>query len=147
MTTNAGAENLERGFIGFAVQDEQQESMSAIKHCFSPEFRNRLDATVQFKYLDDATVLKVVDKFIRELRDQLKEKGVKLNVTSAAKQWLAKQGYNQKMGARPMARLIQEKLKLPLADELLFGHLEDGDEVEVGIEKGELRIRHPVTFQ
>ncbi|WP_423062363.1 ATP-dependent Clp protease ATP-binding subunit ClpA [Candidiatus Paracoxiella cheracis] len=147
MTTNAGAENLERGFIGFAVQDEQQESMSAIKHCFSPEFRNRLDATVQFKYLDDATVLKVVDKFIRELRDQLKEKGVKLSVTSAAKQCLAKQGYNQKMGARPMARLIQEKLKLPLADELLFGNLEDGDEVEVGIEKGELRIRHPVTFQ
>jgi len=147
MTTNAGAENLERGSIGFVQQDTEQENTSVIKRYFSPEFRNRLDATIQFKYLDGVTILKVVDKFIRQLRDQLKEKGVKLSVTPPAKQLLAKQGYNQKMGARPMARVIQEELKLPIADELLFGELEEGDEVEVSVEKGRLRIRHPVTLQ
>lgn len=146
MTTNAGAESLERGMIGFAKQDCEQENMTAIKRYFSPEFRNRLDATVQFNYLDDATILKVVDKFVRELCSQLKEKDIKLSVTLAAKQWLAKQGYNQKMGARPMARVIQEQLKSPLADKILFGNLIEGDEVEVGIEKGELRIRHPFTI-
>lgn len=145
MTTNAGAENLERGIIGFAEQDVQQENVSAIKRYFSPEFRNRLNATVQFKYLDNVTILKVVDKFVRELRDQLQEKNVKLSVTPAAKQWLAKKGYNQKMGARPMARLIEERLKIPLADEILFGHLVAGDEVEAGVEKGELKIRHSLT--
>ena len=144
MTTNAGAENLERDAIGFARQDHAYESTSAIRHFFAPEFRNRLDAVVQFNYLNDVIILKVVDKFLKELQDQLKEKGIQLSVTPAAKQWLAIHGYDEKMGARPMARLIQEALKLPLADELLFGKLEAGDELEVNVVKDELKIMNCV---
>ena len=144
MTTNAGAENLERDAIGFAQQDHAYESTSAIRHFFAPEFRNRLDAVVQFNYLNDVIILKVVDKFLKELQDQLKEKGIQLSVTPAAKQWLAIHGYDEKMGARPMARLIQEALKLPLADELLFGKLEAGDELEVNVVKDELKIMNCV---
>ncbi len=142
MTTNAGADQLERGSIGFATQDANQEGLTAIKRYFTPEFRNRLDAIVQFNYLDDSTVLKVVDKFLRELRDRLKEKGVKLTVTNKAKQWLAEQGYHEKLGARPMGRLIQEKLKMPLAEELLHGRLSDGDEISVDIEGDLMQFHH-----
>ncbi|WP_264769593.1 ATP-dependent Clp protease ATP-binding subunit ClpA [Coxiella burnetii] len=141
MTTNAGAEQLERGAIGFAVQDMEQENLGAIKHYFSPEFRNRLDAVIQFKYLDTTTILKIVDKFTRELRDQLKEKGIRLTISSDAKQWLAERGYNEKMGARPMARLIQEKLKVPIANQLLFSELNEGDEIIVNRANGDLVVQ------
>ncbi|WP_264770635.1 ATP-dependent Clp protease ATP-binding subunit ClpA [Coxiella burnetii] len=141
MTTNAGAEQLERGAIGFAVQDMEQENLGAIKHYFSPEFRNRLDAVIQFKYLDTTTILKIVDKFTRELRDQLKEKGIRLTISSGAKQWLAERGYNEKMGARPMARLIQEKLKVPIANQLLFSELNEGDEIIVNRANGDLVVQ------
>ncbi|PNT87481.1 ATP-dependent Clp protease ATP-binding subunit ClpA [Coxiella burnetii] len=141
MTTNAGAEQLERGAIGFAVQDMEQENLGAIKHYFSPEFRNRLDAVIQFKYLDTTTILKIVDKFTRELRDQLKEKGIRLTISSDAKQWLAERGYNEKMGARPMARLIQDKLKVPIANQLLFSELNEGDEIIVNRANGDLVVQ------
>ncbi|MFK3617791.1 AAA family ATPase, partial [Coxiella burnetii] len=141
MTTNAGAEQLERGAIGFAVQDMEQENLGANKHNFTHEYRNRLDAVIQFKYLDTTTILKIVDKFTRELRDQLKEKGIRLTISSDAKQWLAERGYNEKMGARPMARLIQEKLKVPIANQLLFSELNEGDEIIVNRANGDLVVQ------
>ncbi len=115
--------------------------VGAIKHYFSPEFRNRLDAVIQFKYLDTATILKIVDKFTRELRDQLKEKGIRLTISSDAKQWLVERGYNEKMGARPMARLIQEKLKVPIANQLLFSELNEGDEIIVNRANSDLVVQ------
>lgn len=144
MTTNAGADQLERGLIGFATQDASQEGLASIKRYFSPEFRNRLDAVIQFGYLDDSTINKVVEKFMHELRDQLHEKGVKLNVSIKAKQWFAKQGYQDKLGARPMARLIQEHLKLPLADALLYDRITEGDEVLVDIVDNQVHVQHGV---
>lgn len=142
MTTNAGADQLERGIIGFADQDTHQESLGAIKRYFTPEFRNRLDAIIHFGYLDNLTVIKIVDKFIRELREQLKEKGVKMQISSAAKQWLAEQGYNDKLGARPMSRLIQEKIKTTLAEELLQEHLHQGDEVTIDYLNGNIKFNY-----
>jgi ATP-dependent Clp protease ATP-binding subunit ClpA len=144
MTTNAGADQLERGTIGFAAQDASQESLASIKRYFSPEFRNRLDSVIQFGYLDDSTVNKIVEKFLQELRDQLHEKGVKLNVSNTAKQWFAEQGYQDKLGARPMARLIQEHLKLPLADALLYDRIGEGDEVLVDIVDDRVHVQHGI---
>lgn len=131
MTTNAGAELMSRSSIGFTSQDHGSDSMEAIKRLFSPEFRNRLDAVVQFKSLDMNTIINVVDKFLMELEVQLEQKHVKFHITDEAKQWLAEHGYNAQMGARPMARLIEERLKKPLAEEILFGQLADGGEVEI----------------
>ncbi len=141
MTTNAGAEAMEHATFGFSEQNHEEDGLVAIKQLFTPEFRNRLDATVPFHHLGRDVILKIVDKELKELRQQLEEKDVTLNVTSAAKQWLGERGYDRNMGARPMARLIQEKLKKPLADELLFGKLLNGDgQVVVSIEQGELKI-------
>jgi len=129
LTTNAGAEVLDRTPIGFSVAEHSSgECTSEINRIFSPEFRNRLDAVVQFDFLDTSVVNKVVDKFLRELRDLLKEKDVKLVIDPEVRNWLAKAGYNRKMGARPLSRLIQQKLKLPLATELLYGKLSDGNQ-------------------
>jgi ATP-dependent Clp protease ATP-binding subunit ClpA len=137
MTTNAGAEMLEKNNMGFSDQDKGEDSHSAIKLMFSPEFRNRLDAIVQFKHLDQATIIKVVEKEIGELELQLKEKEIVLNMSREAKNWLAVQGYDRKMGARPLSRLIQERIKKPLADELLFGKLAGqlGGEVRINVDK------------
>lgn len=123
MTTNAGAESLDKMTMGFAVDAQRDDNMIAIKHLFSPEFRNRLDAVLQFKFLQPEIILKVVDKNIAELTAKLREKNITITLDDAARHWLAKHGYDVKMGARPMERLIQEKLKKPLADELLFGKL------------------------
>lgn len=142
MTTNAGAEQLERGAIGFVTENGNDESLAAIKHCFTPEFRNRLDAVIPFDYLDDATVLKIVDKFLRELRDQLRDKGMKLVVSDQAREWLAKQGYHDKLGARPMARLIQEHVKIPLAEALLYDRVKIGDEVLVEVVDGRMVVQY-----
>lgn len=144
MTTNAGADQLERGSIGFAVQDTTQESLASIKRYFSPEFRNRLDSVIQFGYLDNVTVNRIVEKFIHELDTQLQTKGVKLNVTTKAKEWFAKQGYQDKLGARPMARLIQEHLKLPLADAFLYDRIGNGDEVLVDLVNDQIQVQHGV---
>jgi len=132
MTTNAGAEQLSKPGIGFNAQDSVVgDSSEAIRRLFSPEFRNRLDATIQFNYLDKKTVAQVVDKFILELETQLEQKHVSLHIDNQARDWLAIKGYDRLMGARPMARLIQEKIKKPLADEILFGRLANGGQVQL----------------
>ena len=138
MTSNAGARESSRASIGFVEQDHSSDSMEAVKRSFTPEFRNRLDAIVQFKALSGDTIGHVVDKFIIELEAQLEEKKVSLAVSPAARSLLAKLGYDAKMGARPMARVIQEHIKKPLADELLFGRLVGGGTVRVDVEEGKL---------
>ncbi len=126
MTTNAGAEVMSRASIGFTRQDHTTDGMEAIKKMFTPEFRNRLDAIVQFASLTLNTIKTVVDKFLMELQTQLDDKHVTLEISDEAREWLAIHGYDVRMGARPMARLIQEKLKKPLAEEILFGSLSSG---------------------
>jgi len=131
MTTNAGAEETSRRSIGFTEQDHSTDGLEALKKYFTPEFRNRLDAVVQFAALDQTTIASVVDKFIFELEQQLADKKVALMVEPDAKAWIAEKGYDPKMGARPMARVIQNHIKKPLASELLFGELADGGTVTV----------------
>ncbi len=138
MTTNAGAEEMSRRSIGFAAQDHSSDGMEAIKRMFSPEFRNRLDAVVQFNSLSPEVIQHVVDKFLFELEGQLEQKGVFLEVDQEVKAWMAKHGYDDKMGARPMSRLIREKISKPLAEELLFGELAEGGVVRIRITDGEL---------
>lgn len=140
MTTNAGAEAQSRPSIGFTKQDHSSDAMEALKRLFTPEFRNRLDAVIQFKSLTLDIVKGVVDKFLTELQAQLDEKHVVLHVDDDARLWLAEHGYDEKMGARPMQRLIQEKLKKPLAEMILFGELaESGGEVDISVgEDGEI---------
>ncbi len=141
MTTNAGAQEMNRASIGFAEQDNSTDGMEVIKRLFTPEFRNRLDAIVQFSALNVEVVKTVVDKFLTELQAQLDEKRVTLDVDDAAREWLAREGYDEKMGARPMQRLIQEKIKRPLAEDLLFGDLASGGGVvRVTVEAGELLV-------
>ena len=134
MTTNAGADMLARSSIGFTEQNHALDSSREIEKAFSPEFRNRLDAIVQFKPLDLKIVANVVDKFIFELEAVLSDKDVTLSLSSDAREWLALKGYDSKMGARPMARLIQEKIKKPLAEDLLFGRLVNGGSVRIELE-------------
>ena len=133
MTTNAGAEDMSRASMGFTYQDHSSDSMTAIKRMFTPEFRNRLDAVVQFDPLNEEIVANVVDKFIIELEGQLEEKRVTIDVDEEARRWLAKHGFDKQMGARPMARLIQDKIKRPLAEELLFGSLSGGGHLSVTV--------------
>ena len=140
MTTNAGAEQLARRSIGFTKQDHSSDSLEAVKKLFTPEFRNRLDAIIQFKGLSEDIIANVVDKFVMELESQLEEKGVTLDVDKKARLWLAEHGYEEAMGARPMARVIKESIKKPLAEELLFGRLEGGGSVIVTEEGGELKF-------
>jgi len=140
MTTNAGAQQASRRSIGFTRQDHSTDAMEVIRKTFSPEFRNRLDAVIQFAGLGMEHVLRVVDKFLIELEAQLQEKHVTVSASPAARQWLAEHGFDQQMGARPMARVIQDRIKRPLADELLFGKLVGGGRVEVDVVDGELRV-------
>jgi len=133
MTTNAGAELMSRPSIGFTPQDNSSDGMEAIRRSFSPEFRNRLDAIIQFNPLGPDVVLRVVDKFIKELQQQLADKRVILEVDDEARLWLAEKGYDPKMGARPMARLIQEQIKRPLAENLLFGELAGGGHAKISL--------------
>ena len=141
MTTNAGAQEMNRASIGFAEQDNSTDGMEVIKRMFTPEFRNRLDAIVQFSALSIEVVKTVVDKFLTELQAQLDEKRVTLEVDDAAREWLAREGYDEKMGARPMQRLIQEKIKRQLAEDLLFGDLSSGGGiVRVSVADGELSV-------
>ncbi len=141
MTTNAGAQEMNRASIGFSEQDNSTDGMEVIKRLFTPEFRNRLDAIVQFSALNVEVVKTVVDKFLTELQAQLDEKRVTLEVDDAAREWLAREGYDEKMGARPMQRLIQEKIKRPLAEDLLFGDLANGGGVvRVTVDAGDLSV-------
>ena len=139
MTTNAGAESISRSTMGFTQQDHSTDGGEAVNKLFTPEFRNRLDAIIQFKPLDKSIILNVVDKFIIELEAQLEEKNVSIDFNSEAKAWLAEHGFDARMGARPMSRLISENVKKHLADEILFGKLNRGGRVNVILDdKGNL---------
>ena len=140
MTTNAGAQDMARPSIGFTEQDNTTDGMEAIKRLFTPEFRNRLDAIVQFGSLSVDVIKTVVDKFLTELQAQLDDKKVTLDVDEDAREWLAREGYDEKMGARPMQRLIQEKIKRQLAEDVLFGNLAKGGTVYVTVKDGELAL-------
>jgi ATP-dependent Clp protease ATP-binding subunit ClpA len=141
MTTNAGAQEMSRASIGFTQQDHSTDGLSIIKKSFTPEFRNRLDAIIQFDSLDTFSVKRVVDKLVVELEAKLSNNNVTLELDDAAREWIAARGYDPKMGARPMARIIQQHIKRPLAEELLFGSLADGGHVRIGVgEDGELKL-------
>jgi ATP-dependent Clp protease ATP-binding subunit ClpA len=147
MTTNAGAQEMSRASVGFTLQDHSSDAMEVIKRLFSPEFRNRLDAIIQFDALDELSIARVVDKLIVELEAQLEKNDVTIELEPAARTWIATAGYDRKMGARPMARIIQEHIKRPLAEELLFGKLVDGGHVRVGLNQasdGLVLIPEPV---
>jgi len=134
MTTNAGAALMNRRGIGFMQADHSTDGMEAIRRQFTPEFRNRLDSIIQFEPLPFEVILKVVDKFLMDLENQLADKGVSLEVSKPARRWLAEHGFDEQMGARPMKRVIQDSIKRPLADQLLFGELsEDGGLVSVSL--------------
>ncbi|WP_370259958.1 ATP-dependent Clp protease ATP-binding subunit ClpA [Idiomarina sp.] len=146
MTTNAGVRETVRKSIGFKQQDHSHDAMAEINRTFTPEFRNRLDGIVWFNHLSEEVILQVVDKFITELQAQLDRKGVSLEVESKAIDWLAKKGYDKQMGARPMGRIIQEHLKKPLANEILFGHLTRGGRVKVSLDNNdELKFDYDST--
>ncbi len=141
MTSNAGAESMSRSSMGFTKQDHTMDVMKAIEQVFTPEFRNRLDGVIQFKALDEKVIISIVDKFLIRLEEQLHEKKVTLIVDAKAKRWLAEKGYDVRMGARPMERLIQEHIKRPLADELLFGKLsKEGGTVRISEKSCKLLI-------
>ena len=135
MTTNAGVRETERKSIGLIHQDNSTDAMGEIKKVFTPEFRNRLDNIIWFDHLSTEVIHQVVDKFIVELQVQLDQKGVSLEVSQEARDWLAEKGYYRAMGARPMTRVVQDNLKKPLANELLFGSLVDGGQVTVALDK------------
>ncbi|MEO8746713.1 MAG: ATP-dependent Clp protease ATP-binding subunit ClpA [Rhodanobacter sp.] len=141
MTTNAGAQIAARRSIGFVEQKHESDTTEIIRRLFTPEFRNRLDAIIQFSALGFEHILRVVDKFLIELESQLTEKRVTLDVDAEARRWLAEHGFDPHMGARPMARVIQDKVKRALADELLFGKLADGGVVRLSVADGELQVR------
>ena len=140
MTTNIGASESQRASMGFVEQDHRSDSMELMKKFFTPEFRNRLDAIIQFNSLTEENVLNVVDKFLIELQSQLDEKKVTLEVDESARKWIASEGYDPKMGARPMRRVVQENIKKALANELLFGELVHGGKAQVSETDGKLSI-------
>ena len=142
MTTNAGVRETERKSIGLIHQDNSTDAMEEIKKIFTPEFRNRLDNIIWFDHLSTDVIHQVVDKFIVELQVQLDQKGVSLEVSQEARNWLAEKGYDRAMGARPMARVIQDNLKKPLANELLFGSLVDGGQVTVALDKAKNELTY-----
>ncbi|GGY25945.1 ATP-dependent Clp protease ATP-binding subunit ClpA [Paludibacterium paludis] len=140
MTTNAGAESLAKPTLGFTPSRASGDEMADIKRMFSPEFRNRLDAIIPFAMLDETIILQVVDKFLMQLEQQLAERKVDIHFTDELRRHLAKNGFDPQMGARPMARLIQDTIRKALADELLFGRLTDGGEVTVTVEDSKVRL-------
>ena len=148
MTTNAGAQEASRPSVGFTLQDHSSDTIEVLKKMFTPEFRNRLDAIIQFDALDEHSIARVVDKLIVELETQLEKNRVTIELEPAARAWIARRGYDRAMGARPMARVIQEHIKRPLAEELLFGRLVDGGHLRVDVSDdgdGLVLIPEPVT--
>ena len=146
MTTNAGAAELAKPPIGFARTEREGDDEEAIKRMFAPEFRNRLDAVIRFAALSPEVIVRVVDKFIIQLEEQLADRNVTIELSAAARTWLAEKGYDPTYGARPLARLIQEEVKKPLADELLFGKLAKGGRVQVGLKDGKLTFSFPAPM-
>lgn len=141
MTTNAGAVELEKSAVGFGRESREGEDKIAVDKLFPPEFRNRLDAIISFKSLSTDTIVKVVQKFITQLEGQLIERNIQIEISDQASEWLGKKGYDTKMGARPLARLIQEEVKKPLADEILFGKLQKGGKIEIELKKDKLEFK------
>ena len=140
MTTNIGAELLSKRNIGFAESSNETDAMNSLKRLFSPEFRNRLDETIQFNYLDPNVILSIVDKFLTKLQAQLDKRNVEIVVSKKVIEWIAKNGYDKEMGARPMERFISQNIKKPLVDKLLFGSLKSGGVIKLEIEKGKLKF-------
>jgi ATP-dependent Clp protease ATP-binding subunit ClpA len=140
MTTNAGAESSSRRSIGFTEQDNSTDNIEAINRLFSPEFRNRLDAIVQFDPLPEEVILTVVDKFLMELQGQLDDKGITLDIDQEARWWLVRKGYDVTMGARPMARIIREHIKKPLAERVLFRDSTSNDIIKIRVVEGDLSL-------
>ncbi|WP_462168874.1 ATP-dependent Clp protease ATP-binding subunit ClpA [Pseudoalteromonas lipolytica] len=147
MTTNAGVQETVRKSIGFTEQDHSHDAMTEINKVFSPEFRNRLDNIIWFNHLEKDVILQVVDKFIVELQAQLDKKSVNLELTSKAREWLADKGYDKAMGARPMARVIQDELKKPLANEILFGELAAGGSVKVSVKDKKIHFEYETNLE
>ena len=141
MTSNAGAADMAKEAIGFGRDKREGEDTAAIERTFTPEFRNRLDAVISFGALPKDVILQVVEKFVLQLEAQLMDRGVHIELTRPAAEWLANKGYDDKMGARPLGRVIQEEIKKPLAEELLFGKLAKGGIVKVGVKEGKLELR------
>ena len=141
MTTNAGAESMQKATIGFTTRRETGDEMTDIKRLFTPEFRNRLDSIISFRSLDEEIIMRVVDKFLIQLEEQLHEKKVDALFTDALRKHLAKHGFDPLMGARPMQRLIQDTIRRALADELLFGKLLNGGHVTVDVDEGDSVVR------
>jgi ATP-dependent Clp protease ATP-binding subunit ClpA len=137
MTTNAGASDLAKAAYGFTRTKREGDDLEAINRMFTPEFRNRLDAIITFGHLPPEVIAKVVEKFVLQLEAQLADRNVTIELSDEARDWLVSHGYDEQMGARPMARVIQEKVKQPLAEELLFGKLKSGGHVRVVLKKGE----------
>ena len=141
MTTNAGQEAIQKATMGFTGKREPGDEMGEIRRLFTPEFRNRLDAILSFKALDHDVILRVVDKFLMQLEEQLHEKKVEAHFTERLKEHLAKKGFDPAMGARPMARMIQDTIRAALADELLFGRLVNGGQITVDLDDdGKVRL-------
>jgi len=134
MTTNAGASDMARAPIGFGRTKREGEDEDAIKKLFTPEFRNRLDATIPFQNLPEDVIARVVEKFVLQLEVQLADRNVTIELTEEANRWIAERGYDEQLGARPLARVIQENIKKPLADEVLFGQLTKGGIVRVTVD-------------
>jgi ATP-dependent Clp protease ATP-binding subunit ClpA len=145
MTSNAGAADMQKAAIGFGRDKREGEDTAAIERTFTPEFRNRLDAVISFGALPKEVILQVVEKFVLQLEAQLMDRNVTIELTRPAAEWLGDKGYDDRMGARPLGRVIQEHIKKPLAEELLFGKLAKGGNVKVGVKDGkiDLRIEEP----
>ena len=140
MTTNIGAELLSKRNIGFSSSSNESDAMNSLNKLFSPEFRNRLDETIQFNYLDKEVILSIVDKFLTKLQAQLDKRNVEVVVSKKVIDWIAKNGYDKEMGARPMERFIAQNIKKPLVDKLLFGNLKSGGLIKLNIDKGKLKF-------
>ncbi|MDO6591407.1 ATP-dependent Clp protease ATP-binding subunit ClpA [Loktanella sp. D2R18] len=147
MTSNAGAAEMSKNALGFGRESREGEDTAAIERAFTPEFRNRLDAIISFGALPKPVIMQVVEKFVLQLEAQLIDRNVHIELSPAAAEWLADKGYDAKMGARPLGRVIQEHIKKPLAEELLFGKLVKGGIVKVGVKKGELVLRYEAPEQ
>jgi ATP-dependent Clp protease ATP-binding subunit ClpA len=147
MTTNAGASDMAKSAFGFTRTKREGDDTEAINRMFTPEFRNRLDATITFAHLSQEIIKQVVDKFVLQLEAQLGDRNVTIELSEEASRWLIANGYDELMGARPMARVIQEHIKKPLADEVLFGHLKDGGHVRVVVTKDAETGRDKLGFE
>ena len=141
MTTNIGAELLAKRNIGFSTSSNESDAMNSLNKLFTPEFRNRLDETIQFNYLEKSIILSIVDKFLTKLQAQLDKRNVEIVVSKAVINWIADNGYDKEMGARPMERFISKNIKKPLVDKLLFGNLKSGGQINLYIENGSLKFK------